>query len=240
MDAVNFMYRTDTKHVFHVSQLPGILDLASHHYRALAIGGHKIFAYQSLYFDTPGLKTYLDHHNGIRPRYKIRFRKYENTGRIFLEVKRKIANERTRKTRMETGEIERSFSPESIQYISERSSFDPADLTPALWTLFDRITLVGRTSPERITIDVGLSFRDGKKVDELPFLAICEVKRDRANGFTDFMKILKSRHIYPSSCSKYCLGTLLMKEGVKYNRFKSLLRQINKIQYAHELSPFTG
>ncbi|MCK4749089.1 MAG: VTC domain-containing protein, partial [Bacteroidales bacterium] len=180
------------------------------------------------------------HHNGIRPRYKVRFREYEDTGSIFLEVKRKLASERTRKTRIKAGRIEHELSEKSRSYIAERSNLDPYELTPALWTIFRRITLVGSGNPERITIDIDLSFRHMEEEKALPFLVICEVKRDQSRGFTQFMQILKARHIYPESNSKYCLGTLLLKSPAKYNRFKSNILKINKLENASRSYVTTG
>ncbi len=236
MDTVKLMNRMDTKHVFHISQLEAILDQAKDLYRVLSIEDHKIFTYNSLYFDTEDLRTYLDHHNGIRPRYKVRFREYRDTNTIFLEVKRKIANDRTRKSRICVDSFEEALSAESAAFISESSPLDPGQLKPSIWTIFRRLTLVGSGAPERITIDMDLLFRHGEKEAALPFLCICEVKRDQAGGTTDFMKILKTNRIYRGSSSKYCLGNVLLKPGIKYNRFKRVMLYIKKLENANSVS----
>lgn len=236
MDNVKLMNRIDTKHVFHVGQLGAVLEQASDLYRVLSINERTIFRYNSLYYDTPGLRTYLEHHNGIRPRFKVRFREYEDTGGIYLEVKRKIANDRTRKSRIKVAEIEQELSEKSAAFIAERSPLDPDQLQPSLWTIFRRVTLVGKNAPERITIDIDVSFRHEEKETILPFLCICEVKRDQAGGATDFMKILKANFIYPGASSKYCLGNVLLKEGIKYNRFKRLMLKIKKLEHANDYS----
>jgi len=240
MDTVRLMNRTDTKYLFHTGRLPEILERSSDLYRILTIDESRIFKYNSLYLDTPQLKTYLDHHNGIRPRNKVRFREYEDTGTIYLEVKRKIANERTRKSRIKTDRIEHELSEKSMTYIKEQSPLNASELHPALWTIFRRITLVGRRDPERITIDIDISFRHKNKEKGLPFLTICEVKRDQSKGSTDFMKILKAERIYPGSSSKYCLGTIFLKSPVKYNLFKSNIRKINKLENVYRSYPATG
>ena len=178
MDAVKLMNRTDTKFVFHTSKLAELLRLSMEQYHVLQIGENRDFMYNSLYYDTAGLDLYLAHHNGRRPRFKVRFREYLETGTVFLEVKRKTNKERTRKCRIEVEEIEMKLSGKSIQYIEEMSPLRAAFLEPALWTIFRRITLVGKNSPERITIDYELSFRQGDKEKHLPFYTICEVKRD--------------------------------------------------------------
>lgn len=240
INASRLMNRLDTKYLFHAGQFEELLKKASTHYRVLSIGDKRLFRYNSLYLDTPGLKMYLDHHNGIRPRYKIRFREYEDTGAFFLEVKNKMARERTRKTRTEIRGIEELPSAESLEYIKKHYPYGIEDLGPSLWTLFRRITLVGTDLPERITLDMDLSFRHGENEKRLPFLGICEVKRDQLRASTPFMKILKDSHIYPASISKYCLGTLLLKQAVKYNRFKRSMLAINKLENVYRSDPVAG
>ena len=240
MDNVKLMNRMDTKHIFHTDKLSGILDKASELYRVLSIDENRIFGYNSLYFDTPQLRSYFDHHNGIRPRFKVRFREYEDTGGIYLEVKRKIANERTRKSRIKIDKIEHELSEQSRSYIEQHSPLAASELLPSLWTIFRRITLVGKENPERITIDIDLLFRFNENEKVLPSLTVCEVKRDQSRGSTDFMKILKEERIYPMSNSKYCLGTILLKSPIKYNRFKSNMRKINKLENVYRSYPATG
>lgn len=240
MDNVKLMSRMDTKYVFHAERIPGLLEMASDHYRVLSIDDHRIFTYNSLYFDTVGLRSYLDHHNGVRPRYKVRFREYQETGGIYLEVKRKIANDRTRKCRTRVESIEKDLSEKSVEFISKHSPFDASQLIPSLWTIFRRITLVGKSAPERITIDTDLSFHHKEKESALPFLCICEVKREQTGGKTDFMRILKENRIYPGSSSKYCLGTILLKKEIKQNQFKRLILYINKLENASRLSISPG
>jgi hypothetical protein len=234
MDKVRLMNRTDTKYIFPTERLPELLQEASGTYRILSINEKRIFRYNSLYYDTAGLKSYFDHHNRIRPRYKVRFREYEDSGTFFLEVKRKHTNERTGKSRIKTEGIEVVLSKRSKEFISKKSPFDPDLMEPALWTIFRRLTLVGEVVPERITIDVDIRFRGAKAEEkELPFLTIAEVKRDQSRGFTDFMQILKKAGIRRGSSSKYCLGTILLKSPIKYNHFKPTLLKLNKIENAN-------
>lgn len=240
MDSVRLMNRIDTKYLLHINNLMSILEKASGRYRVLSINGNRVFRYNSLYYDTPGLKCYFDHHNGIRPRYKVRIREYEDTGTMFLEVKRKFGNERTRKSRIKTDRIEDKLSERSRSYIEKHSPLSAPDLIPSIWTLFRRITLVGKEMPERITIDIDLSFRLSQNNETLPFLSICEVKRDQFNGLTEFMKILKAERIYPSAGSKYCLGNILLRQPIKYNRFKSIVRTINKLENVYRPHPAAG
>ena len=240
MDAVQLMNRTDTKFVFHTSKLGELLDMSREQYHVLQIAENRAFQYNSLYYDTEGLELYLAHHNGKRPRFKVRFREYVETGTVFLEVKRKTNRERTRKSRIQVEEIENELSGKSIQYIEEQAPLRAAFLRPALWTIFHRITLVGKNNPERITIDHDLSFRHGDLEKQLPFLTICEVKRDSFAGSTDFMKNLGKLSIHPGNSSKYCLGTVLLKDHVKYNRFKRNILKLNRLENDNRSYPAAG
>ena len=59
--------RTDTKVIFSTQQLLQVLNWLSDHYRVLEIAGVRVHSYQNLYFDTPGLALYEQHHRGLRP-----------------------------------------------------------------------------------------------------------------------------------------------------------------------------
>jgi len=132
------------------------------------------------------------------------------------------------------------LSGKSIQYIEEMSPLRAAFLEPALWTIFRRITLVGKNSLERITIDYELSFRQGDKEKHLPYYTICEVKRDSFAGHSAFIKTLKELSIFPGNSSKYCLGTVLLKDHVKNNSFKRNLLKLKRLENDYRSYPATG
>ena len=102
-------------------------------------------------------------------------------------------------------------------------------LSPALSTRFVRITLVNGDLTERLTIDLDLHYRDMRSGREstIERLAIVELKQDgrRASAIKD---ILRRMRIMPLKVSKYCLGTTLTVEGIRRNRFKEKLREIEK------------
>ncbi len=240
MDAVKLMNRTDTKFIFHTSKLKDLLRLSMDQYRVLQIGEFRTFQYNSHYYDTEDLRLYLAHHNGVRPRFKVRFREYMDTGIIFLEVKKKTNKNRTRKCRIELEKTEMELSERSIEFIEDHAPLQASLLKPALWTLFRRITLVGNNSPERITIDYELSFRKADREKHLPFLTICEVKRDSFVGHSAIIKNLSELSIHPGNSSKYCLGTVLLKDNIKYNRFKSNLLKLKRLENDYRSYPAAG
>ena len=92
------------------------------------------------------------------------------------------------------------------------------------------MTLVHKKKRERITIDVGLHFRDcSNKEKDLKDVIIAEVKQGRISRSSDFMRISKEMNIYPFRLSKYCISTIHLEPSIKKNRFKKKLLQINKI-----------
>lgn len=238
MDHVRLMNRMDTKFIFHDGLLPLILSKAFNDYRMLEIDGTRLFQYNSLYYDTEGLKFYLEHHNGIRPRFKVRFREYVDTSAVYLEIKRKTNKERTRKTRMQVEEIETSLTQSSLQFIKEKIPADYPPLTASLSTHFKRMTLVSLKGNERITIDTNLAFKNKKQEKNLPRLIICEVKRDASADFSIFMRILNNNHIHSGNLSKYCLGAVLLRKDIKANRYKEKILEINRLD--NEYTSYTA
>ncbi len=239
MDRVSLMDRVDTKFVFHIDDLPGILLEALPHYQVLEISQKRLFNYHSLYYDTPEFRMYHDHHRGKRNRHKVRYRKYVETNQVFLEVKFKSNTNRTNKKRIPRTEVEMQPSEESWKFIRKRLKWADHRLEPKLWTLFRRFTLVHLDHPERITIDIGLELKNDRQAFSSPFMVIAEVKREAGSQRSDFMSLLLERGIKPSGMSKYCLGCVLLYPGVKTNLYKRkllILSKLSKDERTHPLA----
>ena len=234
MDSIKLMNRIDTKFLTTEATLVHVLeDAAARGYRALETEGTRISAYDTLYYDTPGLQMFLDHHNRRLVRQKVRTRTYVGSGQTFLEIKRKDNHGRTKKKR--TGIAPAAFrdfhvEPSALALLEAYSSIPAGAMTPALETLFRRITLVDPARTERLTIDTGLCFRNARNGREasLQDAVIIELKQDgrAASGMKD---ILLDHRVKALRVSKYCIGTSLTDDRVKSNRFKQKIRQIEKI-----------
>ncbi len=222
--------RIDTKYFCHVNDLPQVFEKTQKDFRVQEIGNQRIFKYESLYFDTPGLKTYFDHHQGKRNRYKIRFRKYVDTGDTFLEVKKKKNYIRTDKRRTQIDFTE-NLTQLHYDFIMNHIPVRKDGLKPTIWTIFDRITLAGKNHIERITIDTNIRFKKGAKETVLPGLSIIEVKREKTGGISPFTQILHDARFRPYGISKYVLGNILLTPELKHNRFTKKVLTINKICY---------
>lgn len=233
MDSVKLLNRIDSKYLTNESTLAEILDDArAAGYRALEISGSKITPYTSVYYDTPQLKTFLDHHNKRLTRQKVRTRVYVNSGETFLEIKRKNNHGRTKKKRIaiESGELlDFSRNADATAYLAKHSVFTAEQLSVVLSTEFWRITLVNPARTERLTIDSCLNFenyRNGHRAG-LKDAVIIELKQD-GRADSQMKGILLDHRVKPVRVSKYCVAVTLTDSAVKHNRFKAKIRAIEK------------
>ncbi|MBL4668243.1 MAG: polyphosphate polymerase domain-containing protein [Flavobacteriales bacterium] len=232
MDRVKLQNRTDTKFVFNTNLLPIILNDIKKFYSILEIKDKRTNSYQTLYYDTKELKSYIQHHNGKANRIKIRFRKYVESDLNYLEIKFKNNKGRTIKSRTKTSNIETELSQVSKKFIEQHSFYNGNEVIPVLWNNFTRLTLVHKTKNERLTIDLNLGFKSflDNTEKEIPHIIIAEVKQEKASGNSDFIKAIRKYHIRKSSMSKYCVGTALLNKSLKQNNFKERILKINKLK----------
>lgn len=233
MRHVKLMNRIDTKYVLSYDEVVALLERsASAGYRVQHIDNARAVGYDTLYYDTPERQMYLMHHNRVLTRQKIRTRTYEASGITFLEVKNKTNRGRTKKERIAIARSHfEAFADDgdALAFFTLRSAFRPEDITPAIATRFLRMTLVNAMLTERITIDLDLRYRDVRsgRTASIEGMAILELKQDGLTRST-MKELLRDMRIAPLKVSKYCLATMLTVEGVKHNRFKAKLRDIEK------------
>ena len=234
MDSIKLMNRIDTKYVTDENVLGKVLDTAADRgYRVLEVDGAVVSPYDSLYYDTDGLKMYTDHHDRRLVRQKVRTRIYLNSGTAFLEVKLKNNNGRTKKKRMEIpAGLFQDFRTDAgaAAFLAEKSAFTADMLKPRVETIFRRITLVNDARTERLTIDTELRFvnHDTGLQAELGPAVIIELKQD-GRARSEMKDILLEYRVKPLRVSKYCLGTTLTNPSAKSNRFKVKVRAVEKI-----------
>ncbi len=233
MDSVKLLNRIDTKYLTDEATLLDVLsDAEAAGYRALEADGAKISPYNSIYYDTDGLRMYLDHHNRRLVRQKVRTRIYLNSGEAFLEIKRKNNHGRTKKKRTSIPPAEmQDFSHDAAacEYLAGHSAFTAGMLSPVLSTAFRRITLVNPAMTERLTIDTALeftNFRTGKRAS-LEDAVIIELKQD-GHASSTMKGILLGRRVKPVRVSKYCVAVTLTDPCAKSGRFKVKIRTIEK------------
>jgi hypothetical protein len=168
---------------------------------------------------------------GRNERSKVRFRKYHSTGITFLEIKRRTKKHRTVKSRIEDSLNGNGLDIRAIDFINRHIHLESTILRPVITNTFRRMTFVGKTAPERITLDMDLSFTgpEGQRA-EMPWIAIAELKREGVAVRSPFWSILKDLSVHPSGFSKYCVGNSLIYDLPRQNILKPMLLLINKIE----------
>ena len=229
MENVALMNRLEAKFTFRLDDLPGLLNQILPHYELLAVGGVRFHRYETLYFDTRALELYAQHHNGIYARHKLRYRRYADSGLCFFEVKTKNNKSRTIKRRIQRPCIASEMEGEAQEFLQREVPCLRAEVHPVLWVNFRRLTLVNKDSPERLTIDLDLSYRTKESSLSLPGLVIAEVKRDCSVIRPPFIQAARERRLWEGSMSKYCVGITSLYPNIKRNRFKERLQQITNL-----------
>ena len=92
--------RYDRKFIFEKPLLKNILNSIAAYYKILETGDTRLNKYETLYYDTPDFELYKSHHNGKLNRYKIRTRKYVDSGICYFEIKSKNNKGQTSKDRL--------------------------------------------------------------------------------------------------------------------------------------------
>lgn len=230
MDKVSLMDRVDVKYVISISELPDIIRKVNKDFQVLEVVKKRLCAYETLYFDSPELKLYYDHHSGRAGRYKVRLRNYIDSGTSFFEVKEKNNKGRTLKTRItDNGSSNEILSNEQRNFILDQTPLNPEELQGNLWVNYDRFTLVSLEDNIRVTFDLNLSFKNLGASKTFENIVIIEVKQRKVSE-NKVESILRKKGIRPGSISKYCLGRIVTSKGLKFNRFKSKFSKINKLQ----------
>lgn len=229
MEQVRLMDRFDSKAYFHISQLPQLLEDVRDHYQVLTINGIHAFRYETLYYDTPARDLYHHHHSGRSNRYKVRFRQYVDTGGSFLEVKFKNNKGLTTKRRVATDGMHETLGPEDVAFLKSHTPLEINGLNPSLSVSYQRVTLVGKHHPERVTIDLGLAFKGANREMAFDQVVIMEMKRARSIGRSPMQQRLQALHIPTLSISKYATGMACCTDGVKTNLYKPTLSKLFKL-----------
>jgi hypothetical protein len=223
--------RYDEKYVVHLDDLARVLERLGPSTRILEVAGRRLTPYDTQYLDTAELRSYRDHVQGRRRRYKLRVRRYGDTGPAMLEVKLKGHRGSTIKHRRDRagregdaldGE-ERAFVAAALSESYGWSS--PTTLEPSARLRFRRATLVDAEAGERLTIDVGLTADvDGRRVEFDPCQAIVEVKSPVLRGPT--RRRLLDLGLRPGRISKYGVAIAASHRDVPVAPWTRLLRTL--------------
>jgi len=227
LDKVKLLNRVDSKYVIHIKDFPEILEEIKSDYKVLQIENKRIHQYESLYFDTEDFALYKYHHNDKQDRFKVRYRKYLDTGLCYFEIKYKEKGNRTDKVRAKRVDIDLNLSEADIKMI-EHDLIKGEMLQKKVWVYLDRITLANNNFKERITLDLNIKFDNYRTQKYFPELVVCEIKQEKSSYSSSIIKACTKRHYEQTGFSKYSTAIAMM-EDVKNNNFKPNFIKINKL-----------
>jgi len=222
--------RVDRKYLVPTATARQILSTFTTEAKVLEMDGNRRFAYDSVYFDTPDLDSYMLAAHGRRRRFKIRTRTYLDTALSFLEVKTEGAREATVKERIPYELCDRDrLTEEGLAYLNETLmtaigdvSFGP--LGAVLSTRYHRSTLFLPESGSRATIDSDVTWQ---RPDGQPWVldgaVVVETKSGSTPGPLD--KHLWRNGVRPCRISKFATGMAALHPELPANRWNQTLRR---------------
>jgi hypothetical protein len=218
--------RVDRKYLLPAHRSTELLCAVSREVAVLRIDGASSFRYDTVYFDTPSLDSYLGAAHRRRHRFKVRVRRYVDSGSAVLEVKRKGRRGETVKVRTPHLEPDAILTPEASTFIEDtlgRSGLAER-LRPVLTTSFVRTTLLDRRDGSRATLDreVSLGLPGGEAV-VLDERSILETKS--VGAATEADRWLWAHRHRPASFSKFCIGMALHHGELPANKWNRILRR---------------
>lgn len=206
--------RVDTKFIVFPSVLEQLLTHVGGELEVLEIDGRRQFGYDSTYFDTAQWRTYKDHVQQRRRRFKARTRTYVDSDLCMFEIKLDGARGLTEKLRtphpLDSARTLTDTARARLDDVLAEQSIAPVDgLVPATSTAYRRITLTGRHRSMRITVDTDLvCTSDRGVVRALDDRALLEVKTPSQRD--PVLRVLRRMGVRPVSVSKYCAGVALL------------------------------
>ena len=232
LDDSLFKGRYETKYLFSPDLLGPVLEKLTSIYRVLVIGDSRVQEYESQYLDTREFRFYLDHQNGKLNRYKVRYRRYPGSHLVFFEIKFKNNKNQTRKWREKSSQenyCHEELTEKENQFVNSYFRDNPGLLIPRFMVNYSRLTLIHKKNPERVTLDLNLSyFKDGEAA-RYKNLVIAEVKQGRPSQDSEFFDVMRELGVLPRNFSKYCFGVYRFYPGLKYNRFKQRYNYIKSL-----------
>lgn len=218
--------RTDRKYVVGPDVFDRLIDELGAGLGVLEIGGRRLFRYESVYFDTPALESYLGAAHGRRRRFKVRTRSYLDSGECMLEVKTRSGRGETVKARMPYDHSRRtSLDADGMDFVRLHASLPSGDaLAPVLTTAYSRATYVDLSTGSRLTCDTGLECSSpvGASVS-LPDELLVETKS--AGSPTAADRFLWRAGARPVAVSKFCVGMAALDPTLPANKWSRILHR---------------
>lgn len=227
----DLQHRFDQKYLVDRTQLPDLIDALPEDAHVLEVNGKRTTTYTSQYFDTDDLRTYRDHVQRRRRRFKVRTRHYGDPKTAWLEVKSKARRGATLKRRWpHPAGDPRVLDAEALRLIDlalrEQYGFGaPDDLMPSARIRFRRTTLLLPSSGARVTIDLDLTVSYADRLGRLGAShAVVETKEAVRRGTAT--QAFNRLGLRPARISKYGVGLTAVSTDLRGNRWKPALRTL--------------
>ncbi|MDY7106693.1 MAG: polyphosphate polymerase domain-containing protein [Actinomycetota bacterium] len=238
--------RRDRKYVVPRAIVADLVEALAAHAGVLTIDGRRSFRYESVYFDTPGLTSYLGAARRRPDRFKVRTRTYLDAGRSMLEVKTRDRRGRTvKRRRPHAPEDGTRLSPGDRRFAADAAGIgvDADRLRPTLRTRYRRTTLVvetrrpatdtnggyGRSDTARVTVDTDLTIEGldgllGGDTRSAAFSDLAIVETKSAGPATIVDRFLWGRGYRPATISKYGTGLAYLRPRLPANKWHRVLQ----------------
>ncbi len=194
----------------------------------LPAGDALVASYRSLYFDTDALSFFHAHRCGRRIRHKVRIRHYPDRELSVLEVKTRRGKHSTAKVRCPRQYGDSTFGAADLAFVRQHCG-PTDDLIPQAWIAYRRVTLLGLTSPERVTIDLQLEVWRATGHGRLQRAVVIEVKQPRLDRHGAAMHTLRAAGCRPGWMSKYCTAIALTSPDVRANQLMQQMRRLKAV-----------
>ncbi|MFC7305727.1 VTC domain-containing protein [Streptomyces monticola] len=200
-------------------------------FRALSINGKRWFDYHSVYYDTSDLRTFHDHRQGRRLRFRVRERLYRDTGERQFEIKLKGPRGETVKRRERLWAKDHPLDDARRDFLagvlrSEYGIEAPDELVPSLSTDYLRATFVA--DGQRVTCDAGLVVREesgaGRSARAAGGLVLVETKT--RGHLTEADRLLHRFGLRASEFTKYACGFAALRPELGVNRWARPVREV--------------
>lgn len=234
----SYLKRIDTKFLLTEKEFLGVLWDLSEDFRALEIWGKRVFLYDNVYMDTENYHFYNQHQSGEKNRTKIRTRHYTDAGDLaFFEYKQK-ENGITKKFRYQFPAEEHGtmtkWKKRFFEGVFQSLYNDKApNISPAMQTKYNRLTLVSKTGEERLTIDFNISVKDlrNEQAKDIKLKNLVIIESKSLSKHCKSSDIIKSHGIKRAkACSKYSLGVVYSGLAQKWSHFQKTMDKIKEIR----------
>lgn len=218
--SIDLNTRKEMKFVLSKSIFMSSLPVLKQHFRVQKNFSGDVFnIYSTRYWDTENQKSFSDHVTRRNNRIKIRKRKYEDSGEVVFEIKRKC-NGTTIKKRSKS-DVLSELTADDILFL-QKNKIESTGLLHSLDTFYKRITLWDNSLSGRITIDFDYGIGLGEK--EYSFDNVCIIEcKGNDNFLKKTVKLFSvPLYRYQTGFSKYAIG-MIHQYGFGPERAKTLL-----------------